>query len=109
MVVVINGSMKCVIRLPKDTHIKWAGHVIRKEEQSATRIVLVAAVEGRRQRGRPKLRWEDGVMEDGVMEDGMMGDGVMGDGVMGDGVMGDGVMEDARKLGGEKLEEWCKE
>jgi len=34
---------------------------------------------------------------------------VMGDGVMGDGVMGDGVMEDVRKLGGEKLEEWCKE
>jgi hypothetical protein len=37
--------------------------------------VLVAVVEGRRQTGRPKLRWEDG------------------------------VMEDARKLGGEKLEE----
>ena len=34
------------------------------EEQSATRRVLVAVVEGRRQRGRPKLRWEDGVMED---------------------------------------------
>ena len=41
-------------------------------------------VEGRRQRGRPKLRWEDGVM-------------------------GDGVMGDGRKLGGEKLEEWYKE
>jgi len=34
------------------------------EEQSATRRVLVAVVEGRRQRDRPKLRWEDGVMED---------------------------------------------
>jgi len=49
------------------------------EEQSHTRRVLVALAEGRRQRGRPKLRSEDG------------------------------VMEDARKLGGEKLEEWCKE
>jgi len=49
------------------------------EEQSATRRVLVAVVEGRRQRGRPKLRWEYGVTEDGVMEV--------------------GVMEDARKLG----------
>ena len=71
-------------------------------------------VEGRRQRGRLKLRWEDGVMEDGVMgdgvmRDGVMGDGVMGDGVMGDGVTGDGVTGDVRKLGGEKLEEWCKE
>ena len=49
------------------------------EEQSATGRVLVAVVEGRRQRGRSKLRWEDG------------------------------VMEGARKLEGEKLEEWCKE
>jgi len=49
------------------------------EEQSPTGRVLVAVVEGRRQRGRRKLRWEDGVIEDGVMED--------------------GVMEDARKLG----------
>jgi len=34
------------------------------EEQSPTRRVLFALVEGRRQRGRPKLRWADGVMED---------------------------------------------
>jgi len=44
--------------------LKWAGHVIRLEEQSPARRVLVAVVEGRRQSGRPKLRWEDGVMED---------------------------------------------
>ena len=51
------------------THIKinrprWEGHVIRLEEQSPARRVLVAVLEGRRQRGRPKLRWEDGVMDD---------------------------------------------
>jgi hypothetical protein len=40
------------------------GFVIRLEEQSPTRRVLVAVVEGKRQRGRPKLRWEDGVMDD---------------------------------------------
>jgi len=34
------------------------------EEQSATRRVPDAVVEGRRQRCRQKLRWEDGVMED---------------------------------------------
>jgi len=33
------------------------------KEQSTTRRVLVALVEGRRQRGRPKPRWEDGVTE----------------------------------------------
>jgi len=41
-----------------------AGYVIRMEEQSPTRRVLFAVVEGRRQRDRPKLRWEDVVMED---------------------------------------------
>ena len=59
--------------------LKWGGHVICMEEQRATRRVLVAVIEVRRQRGRAKLRWEDGVMEDDMMED--------------------GVMEDARKLG----------
>jgi hypothetical protein len=34
------------------------------EEQNPTRRVLVAVVEGRRQRGRPKLRWADAVTED---------------------------------------------
>ena len=48
----------------KINRLKWAGHVIGMEEQSATRRVLIAVVEGRRQRGMPKLRWEDGVMED---------------------------------------------
>ena len=63
---IYNGGIKI-------NRLKWAGHVICTEEQSAIRRVLVAVVEGRRQRGRPKLRWEDG------------------------------VMGDARKLGGEKL------
>jgi len=48
----------------KTNRLKWAGHVIHMKEQSPTRRVLVAVVEGRRQRGRPKLRWEDVVMED---------------------------------------------
>ena len=48
----------------KINRLRWAGHVIRLEEQSPARRVLVAIVEGRRQRGRPKLRWEDGVMDD---------------------------------------------
>ena len=68
-----------VVTYFKINHPKWAGHVIRLEEQSTPRRVLVAVVEGRRQKGRPKLRWEDS------------------------------VIDDARKLGGEKLEGCCKE
>jgi hypothetical protein len=44
--------------------LKWAGHVIGIKEQSPARTVLVAVVEGRRQRGRSILRRDDGVTED---------------------------------------------
>ena len=53
-----------IVTYTKINRLRWAGHVIRLEEQSPARRVLVAVVEGRRQRGRPKLRWENGVMED---------------------------------------------
>ena len=53
-----------IVTYIKINRLKWTGHVIRMEEQSPTRRILVAVVEGRRQRGRPKLRWEDGVVED---------------------------------------------
>jgi hypothetical protein len=51
-----------IITYIKINHLRWAGHVIRLEEQNPARRVFAAVVEGRRQKGRPKLRWEDGVM-----------------------------------------------
>ena len=45
----------------KISRLRWAGHVIRLEDQNPARRVFAAVVEGRRQKGRPKLRWEDGV------------------------------------------------
>ena len=48
----------------KLSRLRWAGHVIRLEEQNPARRVFVAVVEGRRQRARPKLRWKDGVRDD---------------------------------------------
>jgi hypothetical protein len=48
-----------IVTYIKINRLRWAGQVIRLEEQNAARRVLVAVVEGRRQRGRPKLRWED--------------------------------------------------
>jgi hypothetical protein len=53
-----------IVTYIKINRLRWAGHVIRLQEQSPARKVLVAVVEGRRQTGRSKLRWEDGVMDD---------------------------------------------
>jgi hypothetical protein len=53
-----------IVTYIKVNRLRWAGHVIRLDQQSPTRRILVAVVEGKRKRGRPKLRWEDGVMDD---------------------------------------------
>jgi hypothetical protein len=54
-----------IITYIKINRLRGAGHVIRLEEQNPTRRVFAAVIEGRRQMGRPKLRWEDGVTRDG--------------------------------------------
>jgi hypothetical protein len=54
-----------IVTYIKINRLGLAEHDIRLEEQNPARRVLVAVVEGRRQRGRPKLRWKDGVREDG--------------------------------------------
>jgi hypothetical protein len=48
----------------KINRLRWAGHVILLEEQNPARRVFAAVVEGRRQKGRHKLRWEDVVTGD---------------------------------------------
>jgi hypothetical protein len=53
-----------IITYIKIDRLRWAGHVIGLEEQNPARRVFAAVVEGRRQKGRPKLRWEDGVTGD---------------------------------------------
>ena len=53
-----------IITYIKINGLRWAGHVIRLEEQNLARRLFAAVVEGRREKGRPKLRWEDGVTGD---------------------------------------------
>ena len=53
-----------IVTYIKIYRLRCGGHVIRLEEKNPARRVLVAVVEGRRKRGRLKLRWEGDVMED---------------------------------------------
>jgi len=48
-----------IVTYIKINRLKWTRHAIRMEEQSPTKTVLVAVVEGGRQKGRQKLRWEE--------------------------------------------------
>jgi len=39
--------------------MRWAGHIARMRERKGVYRVLVGKPEGKRQLGRPRLRWED--------------------------------------------------
>ena len=46
--------------------MRWAGHFIRQDDDDddLSRRVLLREPGGKRPRGRPRLRWEDGLEED---------------------------------------------
>ena len=48
----------------KLSRLRWAGHVIRQDDDDLSRRVLFSEPGGKRHRGRRRLRWEDGVEED---------------------------------------------
>jgi hypothetical protein len=52
------------VKFFKLSRLRWAGHVIRQEDDDLSRRVILSEPGGKRPRGRPKLRWEVGVLED---------------------------------------------
>ena len=55
---------KDVVKFCKLSRLRWAGHVIRQDDDDLARRDLLSEPGGKRPRGRPRLRWEDGVKED---------------------------------------------
>ena len=53
-----------IVNIIKIGRLRWIGHVMRMEEDNATRRLTLLRPDGGRRRGRPKLRWMDGVEED---------------------------------------------
>jgi hypothetical protein len=44
--------------------LKWLGHVFRMKETSSVKKIFEGKLEGRRGRGRPRLRWINDVEDD---------------------------------------------
>jgi hypothetical protein len=55
-----------LVKFIKLIRLSWAGHVFRLNESDPARKVLLTGPGGQRPRGRPKLRWEEGIEEDAV-------------------------------------------
>jgi hypothetical protein len=53
-----------VVKFIKLSKLRWAGHVMRLNDNDPDRKVLMSQPGGSRSKGRPKLRWEDQVAED---------------------------------------------
>ena len=48
----------------REKRLRWFGHAQRRDKDDAARKILQMTVDGKRNRGRPKLRWRDLVKDD---------------------------------------------
>jgi len=46
------------------TRLRWAGHIVRMQDNLPCEKITLDKPEGRRRVGRPNLRWMDGVTRD---------------------------------------------
>jgi hypothetical protein len=62
----LNGlySSPNIVRVIKSRRMRWAGHVACMGEGRGMCMVLVGKPEGKRQLGRPRLRWENYIKVD---------------------------------------------
>jgi hypothetical protein len=48
----------------KITRLRWAGHIVRMQDNLPCKKITLDKPEGRRRAGRPNLRWMHGVTRD---------------------------------------------
>jgi hypothetical protein len=53
-----------IITVIKFRRLEWLGHVIRMDETGCVKKIFEGKLEGRSGRGRPRLRWINGVEDD---------------------------------------------
>ena len=58
------GSKACIVGKIVKSRMKWAGHMVRMNDDKLPKRAEPKRQEGSRKRGRPQLRWEDCVKRD---------------------------------------------
>jgi hypothetical protein len=44
--------------------LRWAGYVIRRENEEIIKTIMFVKPEGKKKKSRPRMRWMDGVEKD---------------------------------------------
>ena len=64
-----NTALRRMVRVPsilievEKRKMRWFGHIIRMDEQKPARMVWRTRAQGRNGRGRPRRKWDDGMVE----------------------------------------------
>ena len=58
------GVQRSLTEILVRSRLQWAGHVERMADDRLPKRVAESRQQGRRRRGRPRLRWEDCVKRD---------------------------------------------
>jgi hypothetical protein len=53
-----------IVNVIKILRLEWRGHVVRTNETRSVKKIFEGKLDGRRGRGRPRLRWINGVEDD---------------------------------------------
>ena len=58
------AKLEQITTVMRRRRLEWFGHVKRRDETENIRAVVEMKMEGKRPRGRPKLRWKDTIRRD---------------------------------------------
>ena len=58
------GSKACIVGKIVKSRMKWAGHMVRMNDDKLPKRAETKRQEGSIKRGRPQLRWEDCIKRD---------------------------------------------
>ena len=57
----IQISMLPIVQVTNKNKLRWSGHVVRREEEPTSTVVMQLTLKGQIPRGRSRLRWLDNI------------------------------------------------
>ena len=61
------GNRKALINVVGKQRLQYFGHIARRDGNNLERVIMFGKIEGKRNRGRQKLRWVDGIASQTIL------------------------------------------